>query len=130
MALSYPHGPVNLSIRPWKNIHTALSYGPVRLFNKSVTNWLFLYWPWYRFSVSSIGPSPTGLGANTAHLESIPGPIQKQPVSNNILWKDSLNSDGNTFHQYYQNEQSLFMLIELAEHKKKTTTYDVCKSKS
>jgi hypothetical protein len=22
----------------------------------SVTNWLFLYWPWYRFEVSSIGP--------------------------------------------------------------------------
>jgi hypothetical protein len=21
-----------------------------------VTNWLFLYWPWYVFEVSSIGP--------------------------------------------------------------------------
>jgi hypothetical protein len=69
---------VNLSIRPWKNIHTALSYGPVRLFNKSVTNWLFLYWPWNRF--------PTGLGANTAYLESISGPIQKQPISNTIIY--------------------------------------------
>ena len=28
---------------------------------------------------------PTGLGANTAYLESIPGPIQKQPVSNTLL---------------------------------------------
>jgi hypothetical protein len=27
----------------------------------------------------------TGLGANTAYLESIPGPIQKQPVSNTLL---------------------------------------------
>ena len=22
----------------------------------SVTNWLFLYWPWYRFDISNIGP--------------------------------------------------------------------------
>ena len=44
-------------IRLGQYIHTALekySYGPVRIFNKSATNWLFLYWPWYRFSVSSI----------------------------------------------------------------------------
>jgi hypothetical protein len=73
MALSiYPYGPVNLSIRPCKNIHTALLYGPVRLFNKSVTNWL---------SRSAV----LALGANTANLESIPGPIQKQPVSNTII---------------------------------------------
>ena len=81
----YPYGPVNLSIRPWKNIHTALSYGPVRLFNKSATNWLFLYWPWYRFSVSSIGP---GIDSRSAVLALGPrGPIQKQPVSNTILWR-------------------------------------------
>ena len=27
----------------------------------------------------------TGLGANTANLESIPGPIQKQPVRNTMI---------------------------------------------
>ena len=84
-------------IRPCQYIHTvlliytALSYGPVRLFNKSVTNWLFLYWPWYRFSVSSIGPRT--YGPNTANLESIPGPIQKQPVSYTILLEDGLGTD-------------------------------------
>ena len=36
----------------------------------SVTNWLFLYWPWYRFSVSSIGPRSYGPRANTGR-----GPI-------------------------------------------------------
>jgi hypothetical protein len=40
-------------IRPRKHL---FYIWPVRLFNKRVTNWLFLYWPWYRFSVSSIGP--------------------------------------------------------------------------
>jgi hypothetical protein len=43
-----------------------------RLFNKNVTNWL---------SRSAV----LALGANTANLESIPGPIQKQPVSNTII---------------------------------------------
>jgi hypothetical protein len=33
----------------------------------------------------------TGLGANTANLESIQGPIQKQPVSNTITWKSTRN---------------------------------------
>ena len=38
-----------------------------------------------------------------------------------ILWKESLNSDGQQFHQYQQNDQS-----PLTEHKKKLlTTYDV-----
>ena len=49
-------------------MHTALSYGPVRLFNKSVTNWLLLYWPWNRFSVSSIGPRPSGPILLTSNL--------------------------------------------------------------
>ena len=40
------------------------------------------------------------------------------------LWKESLNSDDNQFHQYQQNEQSPLILTEVAEHKK-TTTYDV-----
>ena len=35
-----------------------------------------------RLAVLALGP--TGLGANTAHLEYIPGPIQKQPISNTI----------------------------------------------
>ena len=26
------------------------------LYKCSVTNWLFLYWPWHRFELSSIGP--------------------------------------------------------------------------
>jgi hypothetical protein len=64
----YPYGPVNLSIRSWKNIHTALSYEPVRLFNNSVTNWMFLYWPWYRFSVSSIDPRGSGSILLTSNL--------------------------------------------------------------
>ena len=34
----------------------------------------------FRSAVLALGT--TGLGANTANLESIPGPIQKQPVSN------------------------------------------------
>jgi len=37
------------------------------------------------------------------------------------LWKESLNSDGHTFHQYQQNEQSPVILTELIEHKKITT---------
>ena len=38
-----------------------------------------------------------------------------------ILWKESLNSDGQQFHQYQQNDQS-----PLTEHKKTLlTTYDV-----
>ena len=36
---------------------------------------------------------PTGLGANTANLESIPGPIQKQPVGYTILLEDGLGTD-------------------------------------
>ena len=32
---------------------------------------MFLYWPWYRFDVSCIGPRPVGPRANTADRESI-----------------------------------------------------------
>ena len=32
----------------------------VGLLNKSALNWLFLYWHWYRFSVSCIGPRRYG----------------------------------------------------------------------
>ena len=35
--------------------------------------------------VSSIGPDAIGPRANTADLESIPGPIQKQPVLNTFI---------------------------------------------
>jgi hypothetical protein len=31
--------------------------------------------------------------------------------------KESLNSDGQQFHQYEQNEQSAFILTEFTEHK-------------
>jgi hypothetical protein len=40
-----------------------------------------------------------------------------------ILWKQSLNSEGQQFYQYQQNEQSPLILTELAEHKKTTTYY-------
>jgi hypothetical protein len=123
-------------IRPCQYIHTALliyPYGTGKIFIrpchtdqldyliKVLWTGCFCIGPGIDSRSAVLALAPTGLGANTAHLESIPGPIQKQPVSNNILWKESLNSDGNKFHQYYQNEQSLFMLIELAiaEHKKR-----------
>jgi hypothetical protein len=44
--LIYPYGPGKIFIRP--------SYVPVRLLNKSVTNWLFLYWPWYSLNVECL----------------------------------------------------------------------------
>lgn len=36
----------------------------------------------------------------------------------NYLWKESLNSEGYTFHQYRQNEQSPLIITELTEHQK------------
>jgi len=41
-----------------------------------------------------------------------------------LLFKESLNSDGDQFHQYQQNEQSLLIATELTEHND-NTTYDV-----
>jgi hypothetical protein len=35
------------------------------------------------------------------------------------LWKESLNSDGQQFHQYQQNEQPTLILTELTKRKKK-----------
>ena len=40
------------------------------------------------------------------------------------IMKRKLNS-GHQFHQYQRNEQSQLILIELTEHKRKITTYDV-----
>jgi hypothetical protein len=36
-----------------------------------------------------------------------------------FIWKESLNSDGQLFHQYPQNERP----PQIIEHKKKTMTY-------
>jgi hypothetical protein len=41
------------------------------------------------------------------------------------IMKRKLISKGDQFHQYQQNEQVHFILAKLADHKKKTTTYDV-----
>jgi hypothetical protein len=53
---------------------------------------LVLYWP-YQFhridSQSAILTRCQGQLANTADLESIPGPIQKQPVNNTIIFTDT-----------------------------------------
>ena len=38
-----------------------------------------------------------------------------------VLWNEVLNSDGQQFHQYQQNERSLSS--SLTEHNEKTTTY-------
>ena len=44
------------------------------------------------------------------------------------FWKESLNSDGQQFHQYQQNEQPTLILTELTKRKKKKTmTCDVRK---
>ena len=40
-----------------------------------------------------------------------------------ILWIESLNSDGQQFHQYQQNEQSPLTLRQWTQ--KKTMTYDI-----
>ena len=39
------------------------------------------------------------------------------------MWKESLNNDGQQFHQYLQNEQS--SLTSTHKTQKKTVTYDV-----
>jgi hypothetical protein len=87
-------------IRPCQYIHTALliyPYGPGKIFIrprhtdqldyliKVLRTGCFCIGPGIdsRSAVFAIGPK--GLGANSAHLESIPGPIQKQPVSNTII---------------------------------------------
>ena len=45
-------------------------------------------------------------------------------TNNHLSPKESLNCDGQQFHQYQQSEQSPLILTEVAEHNK-TTTYDV-----
>ena len=86
-------------IRPCQYIHTALliyPYGPGKIFIRPCHTDQLDYLKVLRTGCFCIGPGidsrsavldlgPTGLGANTANLESIPGPIQKQPVSNTIL---------------------------------------------
>ena len=43
-----------------------------------------------------------------------------------ILWKESLNSDGHQFNQYQPDEQSSLILTELTvQNTNLTTTYDV-----
>jgi hypothetical protein len=93
-------------IRPCQYIHTVLliySYGPGKIFIRLChTDQLDYLIKVLRTGCFCIGPGidsrsavlafgPTGLGAKTANLESIPGPIQKQPVSNTITWKSTRN---------------------------------------
>jgi hypothetical protein len=41
------------------------------------------------------------------------------------IWKESLNNDGQNFHQYQQNEHSSLISADFTEHNNKNTTYDV-----
>jgi hypothetical protein len=76
--LIYPYGPWTIFIRP---CHTdQLDY----LINVLRTG-CFCIGPGIDSRSAVLNLCPTGLGANTANLESIPGPIQKQPVSNTLL---------------------------------------------
>jgi hypothetical protein len=73
-------------IRPCQYIHTSLliySYGPGKIFIRPChTDQLD-----YLITVLRTGCFCIGSGANTAKLESMPGPIQKQPVSNTtFVW--------------------------------------------
>ena len=83
----YPYGPVYLSIWPWKSIDTARPCHTNQLdyLIKVLRTDCFCIGPGIDSRSAVLALGPTGLGANTAHLESIPGPIQKQPVSNTIL---------------------------------------------
>ena len=89
-------------IRPSHYYHTALlihPYGPGKIFIPPChTDQLYYLIKVLRTGCFCIGTGiysrsavlavgPTGLGANTANLESIPGPIEKQPVSNTILFR-------------------------------------------
>ena len=84
-------------IRPCQYIHTVLliySYGPRKIFIqpchtdhldyliKVLRTGCFCIGPGIDFRSAVLALRTTGLGTNTANLESIPGPIQKQPVSN------------------------------------------------
>ena len=51
----------------------------------SVINWLFLYWPWYRFEVNWIGPRPVVPRSNTADRESIPGQYRNNQLTTPLL---------------------------------------------
>ena len=74
-------------IRPCQYIHTSLliySYGPGKIFIRPChTDQLD-----YLITVLRTGCFCIGSGANTAKLESMPGPIQKQPV-NTIIFTDT-----------------------------------------
>ena len=89
-----------MHIRPCQYIHTALliyPYDPEKIFKRPChTDQLDYLIKVLRTGCFSIGRGinsrsaelalgPTGLGANIANLESIPGSIQKQPVSNAII---------------------------------------------
>jgi hypothetical protein len=97
-------------IRPCQYIHTALliyPYGPGKIFIRPChTDQLDYLIKVLRIGCFCIGRGidsrsavlvldPTGLGANTANRESIPGPIQKQPVSNTIIVLDPSEVDIN-----------------------------------
>ena len=43
----------------------------------------------------------------------------------NLLSKESLNSDGQQFHQYQQNEQSPFTSLNVRENKRKKKTTEM-----
>ena len=83
-------------IRPCQYIHTALliyPYGPRKIFIRPChTDQLDYLIKVLRTGCFCIGPaagidSRSAVLANTANLESIPGPIQKQPVSNTIIFR-------------------------------------------
>ena len=88
-------------IRSCQFIHTALllyPYGRGKIFVRRHTDQLDYLIKVLRTGCFCIGPGidsrlavlalgPTGSGANTANLESIQGLIQKQPVSNTILFR-------------------------------------------
>jgi hypothetical protein len=82
-------------IRPCQYIHTALliyPYGPGKIFIRPChTDKLDYLIKVLRTGCFCIDPgidsrsAVLAIGPNTANLESIPGPIQKQPVSNTII---------------------------------------------
>ena len=76
--LIYPYGPGNIFIRP---CHTDQLDYLIQVLRAGC----FCIGPGidYRSAVLALGS--TGLGANTANLESTPGPIQKQPVRNTMI---------------------------------------------
>jgi hypothetical protein len=68
------------------NIDVVHGIGNVFIFNLCICiNWLFLYWPWYRFDVNCIGPRPVGPRSNTADRESIRGQYRNNQLITPLL---------------------------------------------